>query len=263
MAPEQLDYSEPASTRSDVFSLGIIFYELLTGRNPFRGESDFATIQAILKQEPPPLTGAGGPVPEALTRIVLKTLAKDPRARYQSAAEMHTALAGANVPPAPLEELKALLGDVLTPDTSQPEASVTGSTIRTPTKTGASRAMAVLFQLNWKVYAAVILAITVVAVLYLASSVRRPAAPPLPNTTAAPKPADAPPAAVLPPTETPPSSPADSNAGPPPPPPSAPVPQPARPAIAPPVQRPPKADSAAAKRKRALDLLNGKDPNDK
>jgi eukaryotic-like serine/threonine-protein kinase len=87
MSPEQLG-SGPIDGRSDVFSLGGVLYEAVTGRRPFEGATATATISAILTSEPKPAsaarTGAGGD----LDRILRKALAKSPDERYQSAREL-------------------------------------------------------------------------------------------------------------------------------------------------------------------------------
>src|SRR5262245_21900497 len=94
MSPEQargmkLDH------RSDLYSLGIVIYEIFTGHVPFRGDTPIATIYMSLEQ-PPPLEGpeAVG-IPPALVPVLRKALAKDPRDRFGSASEMAAALRAA------------------------------------------------------------------------------------------------------------------------------------------------------------------------
>jgi len=84
MSPEQL-HAEPLEPRSDIFSCGVILYEILSGRNPFARETPVATLSAILTHEPPSLIETHEDIPVELDRIVSKCLAKQPEQRYQSA----------------------------------------------------------------------------------------------------------------------------------------------------------------------------------
>lgn len=91
VSPEQAQGAEP-DARSDLYSLGILLYELLVGRPPFAAESAVATaMQHVQKEPPPPRTMRAG-IPRALDAVVLKALEKDPDARFQTAAEMGAAL---------------------------------------------------------------------------------------------------------------------------------------------------------------------------
>ncbi|HEY9286120.1 MAG TPA: protein kinase [Pyrinomonadaceae bacterium] len=93
MSPEQLR-AERLDFRSDIFSLGTLLYELLSGANPFSRKSDAETISSILNDRPPPLTQPPAEVPPALSRIVLRCLEKDKERRYQSASELLYDLGG-------------------------------------------------------------------------------------------------------------------------------------------------------------------------
>jgi serine/threonine protein kinase len=83
MSPEQLR-GEMLDHRSDIFSFGMVLYEMLTGVHPFKGDTGFTTASAILKESSRPLADRIAEVPEPLQQVLDKMLAKDPRKRYPS-----------------------------------------------------------------------------------------------------------------------------------------------------------------------------------
>jgi len=87
MSPEQVR-GQVADQRSDIFSFGSIFYEMLSGKRAFTGDSSVEVMSAILKEEPPPLTEALRTIPPALDRIVHHCLEKNPAERFQSARDV-------------------------------------------------------------------------------------------------------------------------------------------------------------------------------
>jgi eukaryotic-like serine/threonine-protein kinase len=87
MSPEQAR-GEEADHRSDLWSLGVVIYEMVAGRTPFKGDYEQAVLYSILNEAPEPLTALRSGVPMELDRIVAKALAKDPSARYQHADEL-------------------------------------------------------------------------------------------------------------------------------------------------------------------------------
>ncbi len=148
MSPEQAR-GERLDARSDLFSLGVTFYEMVAGERPFRGDGSAAVLQAILLEELPPLQN----VPENVQAALARCLAKDPAARFQSAEEFRIALAGQH---GPAEELGTSIGrPVISPPTPAPAApvaaaaaapppyggaaTVPGSAAETPTATPAAR----------------------------------------------------------------------------------------------------------------------------
>jgi len=91
LTPEQVS-GEPVDHRADLFSLGSVLFELLTGRAPFRRDGLAATLRAIAHEDPPPLAVPGMTVPAGLARIVRRCLDKDPRRRFQTAFDLAFAL---------------------------------------------------------------------------------------------------------------------------------------------------------------------------
>jgi eukaryotic-like serine/threonine-protein kinase len=87
MSPEQLR-GQAVDARSDIFSLGIVLYEMIAGRGPFEGETASDVMAAILKTEPPPLRHAAPDVPRELEHIVGKALRKDREVRYQNVKDL-------------------------------------------------------------------------------------------------------------------------------------------------------------------------------
>ena len=91
MSPEQAE-GKTVDHRTDLFSLGVVFYEMLTGTRPFDGASPAATISSILKDEPRPVTELNAEVPSRLGRLVQRCLNKDLRLRRQNALDLRNDL---------------------------------------------------------------------------------------------------------------------------------------------------------------------------
>ena len=111
MSPEQIE-GQPVGTRSDVFSLGIVMYEMITGDRPFRGDSDWAVMNATVRAEPAPVAARRPETPPELARIVTRCLARRPEDRYDTATAVAADLARIAAPapmPPPARSSRALI----------------------------------------------------------------------------------------------------------------------------------------------------------
>ncbi len=106
LAPEQVR-GEPVDARTDIYSLGVVLYELLCGRPPFVADTDAATALARLQRDPlrPRQVRAG--IPKSLEEIVCRAMARDPARRFDTAAELRAALLAAGATPSAAADLTA------------------------------------------------------------------------------------------------------------------------------------------------------------
>jgi serine/threonine protein kinase len=95
MSPEQLQGAE-ADTRSDIFSLGCVLYEMVTGERPFQGKTQVSVMAAILEHDPPPISEKQPLTPYSLDHAIRLCLAKEPDERWQSAHDVGLELRNVN-----------------------------------------------------------------------------------------------------------------------------------------------------------------------
>lgn len=103
MSPEQIQVKE-VDQRSDLFSFGVVLYEMITGRLPFKGDTEAATLNSVLNDIPEPLSRYKSGVAGGLQQIVSKLLEKDSQLRYQTAAGVISDLKRLSVPGTPIKK---------------------------------------------------------------------------------------------------------------------------------------------------------------
>ncbi len=91
MAPEQI-HGQTVDARADIFALGAVLYEMVTGRRAFQGKSQISVMSAILEKEPEPVSTVQPMSPPGLEHVIQRALAKDPEERWQSAADLRAEL---------------------------------------------------------------------------------------------------------------------------------------------------------------------------
>jgi serine/threonine protein kinase len=93
MSPEQA-WGKPMDRRSDIFSLGLVLYEMLTDQRPFLGSSELSILEMVRECRIAPASSVNAAIPEGLAQATMKALARDPDQRYADAAEMQKDLEG-------------------------------------------------------------------------------------------------------------------------------------------------------------------------
>ena len=91
MAPEQAE-GKPVDARSDIFSLGVMLYEMATGERPFKGDTSVSTLAAIMRDTPKSVTDVNPAIPKELGRVIRRALSKDPDRRQQTGKDLRNEL---------------------------------------------------------------------------------------------------------------------------------------------------------------------------
>jgi serine/threonine protein kinase len=142
MSPEQA-WGKPMDRRSDLFSLGIVFYEMVTDRKPFLGSSEVSILETVRECKVMPPRSLNPEIAPALERVVMKALERDPDRRYQDAAEMYRDLEAAmhEGPPPPTAAALARFMETLY-EPREREATVVDEAPETAPEAGAAAAPA-------------------------------------------------------------------------------------------------------------------------
>jgi serine/threonine-protein kinase len=126
MSPEQAEGRDDLDQRTDIYSLGVVLYHMLTGAFPHEGASHKETLAHVLHQPPVPPAERCAGFPDGASRVILKALARDPADRYPGALEMADALAGLDLAGACMERAVAAPGEddvsVVSGDLGEPTA---------------------------------------------------------------------------------------------------------------------------------------------
>jgi serine/threonine-protein kinase len=119
--------------RSDIYSLGIVFFQMATGQLPYEGETPIATILKHIKEAPPSPTRLNANLPLGVEAVILRCIAKDPDDRYQSTDELMAHLRNLEAAAAEVDNSRTLSGKILSDDIFSSRAAMgTGSNFTTP-----------------------------------------------------------------------------------------------------------------------------------
>jgi serine/threonine protein kinase len=156
ISPEQVKGLTELDGRTDIYSLGVVLYEAVTGRRPLHRKSQFEIMLAHVNELPPAPTIVNPEVPAELSEIILTAMAKDPSLRYQTAGEFRQRLDRLRGVPPPSHESVQRPAPVAEPDAAwTPTARFTGRRLRAPAS-------------SWRLWAAGFFTFVVVVLTFLA-----------------------------------------------------------------------------------------------
>jgi len=138
MSPEQVR-GEEATVESDIYSLGVLLYEMLTGRVPFLMKGDFDLMQAQVKMPPPPPRSLVPEIPEAIEEVMLRALEKEPERRYPTTRSFQEALESAGAPARATSSTGQWLATLGEAEGESPEAPTLPSDTSDPSGAGATQ----------------------------------------------------------------------------------------------------------------------------
>jgi serine/threonine-protein kinase len=124
MAPEQIK-GEDSDNRTDIYSLGILLYEMLTGRVPFQHDSEYGLMMAQINEAPPPPRSIAPHIPLYIEQVIMRALAKNPSARFQTVGEFRMALESGATAPTAARENKTTAVPTLLIDTAVQDSTAT------------------------------------------------------------------------------------------------------------------------------------------
>ncbi len=189
LAPERIA-GEPASESTDIYSVGVMLYELVAGRRPFEADTPLGLIRAIQDEPVPPLDAERPDIDPAFAAVVARAMARDPEERYESAAEMEADLIKELSPRAPAEETAVSATPnptraLETPESSHPTEPTVVSRPAPPRPKRASAWERLPSRLRWRIVAG---GLFLLLALVLARSIAAPGpedAAPTPAATTA------------------------------------------------------------------------------
>lgn len=180
IAPERVRGQE-ADLRSDLYSMGIVLYEMLAGRTPFRSDTEFELMRAHLEQSPPTLASLGVVASPAVEAVLMRALAKNPEERFSNAAEFRAALLGES---AATQEVLIKPTRLATAPAVKETRMAPAAPSVVPAAVAAPAAAAARRKPNWILYGGAAAAVVILGLTAAIWASRKPAVPPAPASSA-------------------------------------------------------------------------------